>query len=177
MAVLSAQEMPFGEAISNAGQHGNYGKPQPQQLHNQPLLPKGSNQLLMPHLPMDRALSSLQQLKPQTASPAFVDQQLLLQNAVQQVQALCQTIGAPWLDSGLAKIDASKMLSQQGAIENMARIANNVVQRACVQHPSSSPAQRCQEVCSRPHACAATHSVMLTRWYRHDNSMNAAEAI
>lgn len=165
------------EAFSNGGQNGVCGKDQPQQRQNHLLLPQGASQLLISRLqlPVDRAMSSTQQTQPQPAPLSVQDQQQQLQNAVQQVQALCDTISAPWLNSGPSEIDAVRLLSQLGAIEEFARIAKRTIRNANVQHPSSPSAKRlCREVRSRPHVCAASRSVMLKRWSRPENSRNAA---
>ncbi len=166
-----------GKAFSKGGQNGAFGKDQPQQLQNQLLPPQGENRLLTSRLqlPANRALSSAQQTLPQPAPLSVQDQQQQLQNAVQQVQALCQTISMPRLNSGLSEIDAVMTISQLDAIEDCARIAKKAVRSANAQHPSSPPAQRlCRKVCSRPHVCTASRSVML-KMSRH-NTRNAAEA-
>ena len=147
-SVSSVQEMhAFGEASSDVKQHDVCEKQQPEQRQGQPLPSQGLNQLPKNQLPVDRALSSLQRLQPQTALPSFLGQQELRKIAVQQVQALCQTIKAPRLDLCLSDIDAVLMLSQLDTIQTSARIATKTVRSANVQHPSSPPAQRhCREV-------------------------------
>ena len=161
--MLSVQNVQFlGKAMSNGRQNGVCEGHQPQ-----PQL----------QLPVSRTLPSSYQ--PQTHPPplSVQEQQQQLQRVAQQVQALCRTISAAMLDSGLNEIDATMMLSQLGEIEDFARIAKKAVRNANAQHPISPPAQRlCRQVCSCSLACAASRSVMLTRRYRDENSRNAVEA-